>query len=325
MPLRRALVLVAVLAVGLLAVLWLRRPSGPPPFAGYVEAEYVKVAPVQSGLLTELSVSRGQTVQAGTPLFAQDDSGDRAARDEAAARLRQAEAQLANLQGKGRVADVDAAQATVAEARAGAVLARDELQRGESLIAQGAIPPQRIDELRSGDQQAKARVATAEARLAALRTALGRADEIQAQRDAVDAARAAVAQATWRLGQRRVNAPVAALVADTLFRPGEQVNAGLPVVSLLSPQNVLVRFFVPEPALPSIQVSARVDVTCDQCPAGLSATVSFIAPQPEYTPPVIYSEQVRGKLVFLVEAHPPPDSALSVLKPGQPVDIRVHR
>ena len=147
MPLRRALVVVAVLVVGLLVTLWLRRPSGPPPFSGYVEAEYVKVAPIQSGLLTELSVARGQTVQAGTPLFAQDDSGDRAARDEAAARLRQAEAQLANLQSRGRVADIDAAQSTVAEARAGAVLARDDLQRGESLIAQGAIAPPRLDEL----------------------------------------------------------------------------------------------------------------------------------------------------------------------------------
>src|SRR5659263_356351 len=105
---RRAVVVVAVVVAGLLIGWWLRRPGGPAPFPGYVEAEYVKVAPTQSGLLTQLSVSRGQTVQVGTPLFAQDDSGDRAARDEAAARLRQAEAQLDNLQSKGRVADIDA-------------------------------------------------------------------------------------------------------------------------------------------------------------------------------------------------------------------------
>ena len=325
MPLRRALVVVAVLVVGVGGWWWLTRPRGPAPYAGYLEAEYVKVAPVQSGLLTELSVSRGQTVQAGAPLFAQDETGDRAARDEAAHRLQQAEAMLSNLQGKGRVTDIEAAQATVQEARAAADLARDDLRRGEELKKDGAITMQRMDELRANEQQAKARLATAEARLNTLRASVGRADEILAQRATVDAARAAVESASWRLSQRRVTAPVAGLVTDTIFRPGEQVNAGMPVVSLLPPQNLLVRFFVPEPDLPALRVGSTVDVSCDLCPAGLTATVSFVSPQPEYTPPVIYSESLRGKLVFLVEARPAAAASLTVLKPGQPVDVRVHR
>jgi HlyD family secretion protein len=322
---RRALFLLAVLGVALATLWWVRHSRAPAPFAGYVEAEYVRVAPVQGGLLTELSVSRGQTVQPGLPLFAQDAAGDRAARDEAASRLQQAEALLANLQGKSRTTDIQAAEATVGEARAAAELARDELKRGNELVPQGAIAPQRMEELRSLSQQANARLVLAEARLATVRAAIGRTAEIQAQQAATEAARATLASANWRLSQRNVTAPVGGLVADTMFRPGEQVNAGLPVVSLLPPQNVLVRFFVPEPALPSLRVGAVVDISCDVCPAGLLATVSFIAPQPEYTPPVIYSEQLREKLVYLVEAHPAPGTALSVLKPGQPVDVRVRQ
>jgi HlyD family secretion protein len=134
-------------------------------------------------------------------------------------------------------------------------------------------------------------------------------------------AQAGLAQAEWRVSQRRITAPASALVNDTYARPGETINAGVPVVSLLPPQNILVRFFVPETELATLHVGDRLAIGCDACAAGLIATVTFIAPQPEYTPPVIYSETNREKLVYLIEAHPPPDQAVQ-LKPGQPVDVR---
>jgi len=137
----------------------------------------------------------------------------------------------------------------------------------------------------------------------------------------VEQARAGLAQAQWRVDQRHVSAPVAGLVSDTYARPGETINAGVPVVSLLPPQNILVRFFVPETELATLHTGDRLTIGCDACGPDLTATVSFIAPQPEYTPPVIYSETNREKLVYLIEAHPPPDQAAH-LKPGQPVDVR---
>ncbi len=320
---RAVLILVVLLLSALGAWWWVHRGRGPVSFPGYLEADYVKVGPVQGGLLTELAVSRGQTVDAGALLFTQDDTGDRAACAEATERLRQNEAQLANLQGRARATDIAAAEAAVVEAQAAADFARDDLRRGQELAPQNAISPQRLEELRSASTQARARLASANAKLATLRNSVGRSAEIVAQDAAVEQARAALASAQWRLSQRRVAAPLAALVADTLFRPGEQVNAGMPVVSLLPPQDLFVRFFVPEPQLPSLRLGASVRVSCDGCPSNLTAAVSFIAPQPEYTPPVIYSEQIRAKLVFLVEARPAPNTALTVLKPGQPVDVRV--
>jgi HlyD family secretion protein len=134
-------------------------------------------------------------------------------------------------------------------------------------------------------------------------------------------ARAAVAQAEWQVSQRHVVAPVAALVADTFARPGETIAAGVPIVSLLPPQNILVRFFVPETELATLHVGDRMAISCDNCASGLTAAITFISPQPEYTPPVIYSESNREKLVYLIEAHPTPEQAVQ-LKPGQPVDVR---
>ena len=106
----------------------------------------------------------------------------------------------------------------------------------------------------------------------------------------VEQARAALGQAEWQLTQRHVLSPNGALVADTYARPGETINAGVPVVSLLPPQNILVRFFVPETDLATIHAGDRMSIVCDSCAKGLTATVSYIAPQPEYTPPVIYGD-----------------------------------
>ena len=132
------------------------------------------------------------------------------------------------------------------------------------------------------------------------------------------AARAHLAQAEWRLDQMSQAAPQAALVVDTLYRLGEWVIAGAPVVSLLPPENIKVRFFVPEPRLGAIGIGDEVHISCDACAAGLTAAISYISQDAEYTPPVIYSREMRAKLVYLVEARPRQPTAL---RPRQPVDV----
>jgi HlyD family secretion protein len=138
----------------------------------------------------------------------------------------------------------------------------------------------------------------------------------------VKAAGDALAQAQWRLDQKTQVAPAAGVVTDTLFRPGEWVAAGAPIVSLLPPGNVKVRFYVPEPQLAAVRVGGSVAVRCDGCASTIAARIAFIAPQAEYTPPVIYSRENRAKLVYLVEARPePPDPALH---PGLPVEVQLQ-
>jgi HlyD family secretion protein len=120
------------------------------------------------------------------------------------------------------------------------------------------------------------------------------------------------------LSRRQVFSPVTGTVQEVYYRPGEVVPAGRPVVSLLPPGNIKVRFFIPEPVLAAIDYGDIVKVHCDACAPDITAHVSFIARQSEFTPPVIYSLEERSKLVFLVEALPDKPNALRV---GQPVDV----
>ena len=319
---KRAIALLVLLVAGAIgAVWWQTRPSAPPAWQGYVDAEYVRISPMLTGRIVTLSVERGTRVAAGAPLFRQDDEDDRGARDAAAGKLMEAEARLTNVESASR--DTEIAQARselVALISTRDRIARD-LARNEDLLRTGAASRQIVEQQRAELATASAQAEAASAKLDQMRAPTGRAFEIAAQRAMVTQARAALEQAKWKLEQRHVAAPETALVADTFARPGEIIAAGTPVLSLLPPRNVLVRFFVPETSLAAFRVGQRVTIGCDGCPAGMTAAVSFIAPQPEYTPPVIYSESNRSKLVYLIEARPPPDLATR-LSPGQPVDVR---
>jgi HlyD family secretion protein len=112
---------------------------------------------------------------------------------------------------------------------------------------------------------------------------------------------------------------VAGLVVDTLYRPGEWVPAGAPVVSLLPPANVKIRFYVPETTVGTLRMGDAVNVRCDGCGADTAAAIRFIAPQAEFTPPVIYSREHRANLVFLVEARP--SAPNPALHQGLPVEV----
>jgi len=310
-----------VAAVGLGWWWWQSRVVAPIVWQGYAEADFVKIGPTQQGLLTTVMVARGDKIAAQAPLFTQDDTADRAARDQAARQLKQAEEQLANLESAGKQTEIAQAEANLADARATRDRTELDLRRAEKLAPSGAATEQRLDQARADFRSAAARVQALEAALAQQQAPLGREREIKAQQAMVDAARAAVEMAQWRLEQRRVFSPLSGVVADVLARPGETLQAGAPVVSLLPPENIFIRFFVPEPMLAQVHRGDEVAINCDNCPANFRATISFIAPQAEYTPPVIYSESSRSKLVYLVEARPPREKA-SQLNPGQPVGVR---
>jgi HlyD family secretion protein len=300
---------------------WSMRAPPATVWQGYAEADFVKVGPTQQGLLTTVDVARGDAVVTGAPLFTQDDTADRAARDQTAQMLAQAEKQLANLQAGGKPTEIEQAEANLADARATLVRTAADLQRGEILLPKGDATKQSVDQLRADHRSAQAKVDALRAALAQSHAPLGRDREIEAQRAAVKAAQSALDMAEWRLGQRSVGAPTGGRIADVLARPGETMAAGAPVVSLLPPGNIFVRFFVPQAAFSAVHLGDPVALACDGCPADLSATISFISPQAEYTPPLIYSESSKAKLVFLVEARPRLQQA-AMLNPGEPVEVR---
>jgi HlyD family secretion protein len=301
--------------VALAAAMGLGGHDGPLELQGYVEGEYVYVGSPVAGRLATLQVARGARVEAGAALFQLDRSSEQPARDDAAARLARAKASLANLRKGRRPSEIASIEAQLAQAKAMLALSETKLERRRPLG--DAVSREDVEQASAEHERDQARVAELEAELATARLG-ARADEIEAAEAEVAAARAQLAQAEWRLGELSQAAPQAGLVVDTLYRPGEWVGAGAPVVSLLPPGNVKVRFFVPEPRLGAIAVGDQVQVGCDSCAPDLTAEISFIAPEAEYTPPVIYSREMRAKLVYLVEARPRQPDAL---RPGQPVDV----
>ena len=144
--------------------------------------------------------------------------------------------------------------------------------------------------------------------------------ERRAARADVEKAAFNLKQARWQLEQKNQAAPAAGFVFDTFYRKGEFVPAAYPIVSLLPPDHVKIRFFVPETVLAQLAVGKKVSVSLDGKEHAVQAEISYISPQAEYTPPVIYSREIRAKLVYMIEAVPD-TAAAAELHPGQPVDV----
>ena len=293
--------------------------SSEPALQGYVEGEYVRVAAPIAGTLVKLDVQRGAQVEPGAPLFTLEAENEAAGRREAEERVRTAEAQLANLQKGRRPPEIDAVRAQLAQAQAALKLSRAEHERTADLVKKNFVSQQKLDEARTALERDSARVAELNAQLAVVQMP-ARADEIRGAESEVSAARQSLVQADWKLRQKKAASSVAGTVTDTLFVQGEWVGAGAPVVAILPPGNVKARFFVPETKLGAVRIGQPVELRCDGCPSAIAARITFVAPQAEFTPPVIYSKDSRAKLVFLVEARPDAADAAK-LHPGQPLDV----
>ncbi|MBR8175591.1 MULTISPECIES: HlyD family secretion protein [Burkholderia] len=293
-----------------------------PTYQGYVEGEFVYLSSSQAGTLTQLSVERGQAVAAGTPVFALEAVSETAALQQAQHQLAAARAQLADLQTGKRPPEVAVTRAQLAQATAQASRAAAQLARDERQYAAGGLSKQQLDDTRTSAQTTAAQMRELQNQVDVARLP-GRAQQVAAQAAQVDAAQAAVAEAQWKFDQKRIAAPADGRVYDTLYRVGEWVQAGNPVVQMLPPQNLKVRFFVPEAAIASLAPGRTIAIHCDGCAADVPARITYVSRAAEYTPPVIYSNESRSKLVFMVEARPAPADAPK-LHPGQPVAVRVR-
>jgi HlyD family secretion protein len=295
--------------------------SDPTFIQGYVEGEFVYVAAPYPGALEVLHIQRGAQIKAGDPLFTLDSAPERTARDEAERRLAQARATLEDAKKGKRPSEIAAIEAQLRQARAALRLSESEYGRQQRLIdVPGATAELEYERSRSTRDRDRQRIAELEADLKTAQLG-SRTDLVAAAEANVRVQEAALARAQWDLSQKRQTAPKAGEVVDTLYREGEWVPAGRPVVVLLPPQNIKVRTFVSETLVGAIHLGDPVRVSVDGLSQTFAGTVSFISPRAEYTPPVIYSRESRSKLVFLVEAVFDPDTA-SQLHAGQPVDVQ---
>ncbi|HEV2134740.1 MAG TPA: HlyD family efflux transporter periplasmic adaptor subunit [Terracidiphilus sp.] len=291
-------------------------------YQGYVEGRFVYVASPQSGRLEQLSVTRGETIAPGHPLFALDREPEASELRQAQQVLHTAQSRLADLQTGKRPAEVDVTRAQLAQARTQQKLANEILTSYQAQYRAGGIPQTDLINAQGAADSSAARVRELEATLA-VDALPAREQQIKAQQNQVAADRASLTDAEWRLQQKGISAPRQGLVFDTLYRVGEWVSAGNPVVEMLPPENIELRFFIPEPVLGHLKVGQNISVHCDGCSSNIPAAITYISPQCEYTPPVLYSNQNRAKLVFMIIAKPPLDKA-PMLHPGQPIEVTLQ-
>ncbi len=287
---------------------------------GYFEGDFVYVGAPLAGRLETLAVKKGTRIDAGAPLFTLEQGAEVAALQEATGRLRQSQSRLADLTKGERPTELSALEARIAQSRAAAELSGRELERTTRLHETHVLTDDDFDRARLSHEANLKQVAADEAQLETARLG-GRADAIAAAEADVAASQSALDHAGWSVSQKTQTAPRAALVYDTLYREGEFVPLGLPVVSLLPPENIKVRFFVPEAEFGALKAGDAVHVQVTGRAAPIEARVSYLSPSPEYTPPVLYNRENRAKLVFMVEAVPVDPAAARDLHPGQPVDV----
>lgn len=309
-PVRRVVVVVVLAIVALAVWLVLRSDrSRKEGFTGYVVADDIYMTSPIAGTLTSVSVVRGQRVAAGAPLFQVDPTQRAAGTQQAQAEISANQAQVSQQQAALAKAREDLAAAQADADKQGAQLKRLTAAQAQKA---GSVAQLDIDQARAAYQATLSRRDAARAQLGAASAAINAAE---AQ---VRNSQAGLTSAKSQLGELAPVAPRPGRIEDVMFKPGETVPPNVPVVSIVPDGDVKVRFYVPEALVNGYKPGRKVAIACDGCVAGMTATVSFVATEPEYTPPVIYSLDARQKLVFMVEALP---SNPRALVPGQPIDV----
>ncbi|MDO8772711.1 MAG: HlyD family efflux transporter periplasmic adaptor subunit [Burkholderiaceae bacterium] len=292
--------------------------DAPAKWSGYAEADLIYVASSGAGVLNTLKVQRGDTVTAGADLFQLDAAVESYSKQAAQAQQSKASAQLADLSKGRRTNELKAITAQLEQAKAAQSISTSQLKRHRELVRQGYVTPSQMDELEAAQARDSARIHELQAQLAVAKDS-ARPDTLAAAKAELQSAQAQVSQQSWAEEQKVRHAPVAARVFDVLYRVGEWVAPGSPVVVLLPEHGVKVRFYVPQAALSQAKVGQAVSYACDGCAPG-TATIRYVSPQAEFTPPVIYSNDSKDKLVYMIEATPDAKNA-EALKPGQPLSV----
>ncbi len=289
---------------------------------GYVEGDFVHLAPVTTAELTAVAVRQGDRVTTGQVVARQERTDAEIALAQARAAKAAAAADLANLRTGNRPEEIRVTETTLDSARVRLAEAERQAERQTALHRQGVVPDANLDAAITARDTARADVAELEARLAAERLP-ARPDVVAAAEARLEGAEAAVRDAAWRLDKRDISTPVDGSVTDVFRRVGEIAGPTAPVLSILPDGAFKVVAFVAEAEIAGIAPGDVLAVRCDGCPDGLTATVSYVSDEPEFTPPIIFSLENRQKLVYRIEARPAADSRS--LRPGQIVDVARHR
>ena len=309
---RRVRILIVLVLAGVLLFLgwrWFDPRAAEPYLAGYIEGETLFLAAPVAGTVSSISAVEGARVEPGQPLFTIDPATLSAQGQQARAQVAEARTRIAAAEANAQQAEAEVAAAAADAERARRDLARLLTVRREDAAA---VAAKDIDAADAAMREASARLR------AARETA--RARRAQAAAASADAAQArgGEREVQIRVNQLSPAAPAAGRIENVFYQPGEWAAANQPVVGLLPDDRVKVRFFVPQQEVARYRPGRTVGLSCDSCPAGLTARISYVSPRPEFTPPVIFSRESRDRMVFMVEALPVRPERLM---PGLPVEV----
>lgn len=248
---------------------------------GYIEGRYTYIATSVSGVLQELLVQRGNFVRRGQLLLTLEEQPESDAYESAMENFKQT------------IASRDAIIANLGYAKI-------TYERYKVLVPKNAIQQSQLDNAKSIYDATQAQLASANANIAS--------------------SFANLAEARWKKNQKKLFAPVDAVVFDTYYRLGEYTDANHPIISLLAATDIKAIFYVPQLDLGKLKLNDKITVLCDGCAKPYEARISFISPTAEYTPPLIYSNETNAKLIFRIEAEFKPQDAV-LMHPGQPVTV----
>jgi HlyD family secretion protein len=290
-------------------------------FTGYVEAELVYIAAPQAGWINELPWQAGEQINANALAFALDNQQQSAAVQEAKARLEQAKALERNGISGARAEELAELAAQENQAMVAMQFAASEKKRWDALVEQGLAPASKASQVDADYSSSIAKLDTIKASIKVAK--LGVRQELTNSAIAAQtAAQSSLDQTLYLLSQRQVISHIAGQVEELFYRQGEFVSTGKPVMAILPADALIVRFFVPQAALSDFNVGDKVRINADGVGAIIEAPIFHIARSAEFTPPVIFDQQSRQKLMFLVEARLPSKEASNIsLRPGLPVEV----
>lgn len=290
-------------------------------FPGYSHGELIYLSHFNAEKIDRLLVNKGDAVRKGQPLVKMDSFILENALQQAEKNYQAENALLQNLLAGERTEELDILQAQLKRARSAASLAESQHERYQQLYQAHVISKAELERYREEAVQKTAQVTELLQQLK-VKKLPARQAEIDTQKSRVESAKLQQDKAYRDLQQSILIAPQDARVYDILYRPGERPAAGRPIISLLPPENIKVRFFIPAKKLGALHIGTKVNIFCDGCKAELSGSVSYIHSQAEYTPPVIYSTNRREKLVFMAEASLTEED-VKYINPGQPVRVEI--
>lgn len=290
-------------------------------YQGYVEGENIYLTSSENGILKELLVQRGEKVKAGELLFKLDPFPQILEIRQNQANYVQGERLLQDLIRPKRPQEIEALEASVKQVNAQKTLAELRLKRYEELYKKHIVPKDTLDSSLERFKELKYLQENSQAKLDLAREG-ARVDQIAAQRAKVSGLMAQENIAKWQLQQKNVAAPADGMIVDTYYRVGEYVSNQRAVLSLLTPHNTHIEFFVPATTLAWLNVGDVISYLCAGCAKTNMAKISYISPEAEYAPPLVYSRENDAKLVFRVKAH---INDPSQLKPGQPVTVTLRQ